>query len=265
MNATRRLRSSDRLSAFTLIEMLVVISMIALLIALLLPVLQASREVARLAACASNLHQQHVGVLAYASDHQGRFPKAWINPGSTSHNQIRYTHWTRWGYLSGPDSGDGPWQNLGRLVPGGYISEPRAYFCPSQGDVVYTYAHYDDPWPSPNTLVDAASSSLGIRFSYNFNPRMTEGVAGATAAQQVRRYERVPDLDSDDVFIMDLAETPSGVAHRSAGGFNVCRGSGSVAFVQAPTVIQAIDATPLLARDEYVVWDSAILDVLRGP
>ncbi|MFN3166816.1 MAG: type II secretion system protein [Phycisphaeraceae bacterium] len=57
-----------RARAFTLVELLVVISIIALLIALLLPALGAMQTSARQAMCASNLGQMGVANTAYAAD-----------------------------------------------------------------------------------------------------------------------------------------------------------------------------------------------------
>lgn len=65
---------THRHHGFTLIELLVVISIIALLIAILLPVLSASRESARSIACLSNLRQQGIGFLSYATEHDDRLP-----------------------------------------------------------------------------------------------------------------------------------------------------------------------------------------------
>jgi len=57
----------------TLVEILVVISIIALLMGLLLPAVQAAREAARRAGCANNMKQIGVGVISYTT-HLGSLP-----------------------------------------------------------------------------------------------------------------------------------------------------------------------------------------------
>jgi len=62
-----------RRSGFTLVELLVVIAIIGVLVALLLPAIQAAREAARRAQCTNNMKQIGLGLLNYESAHQS-FP-----------------------------------------------------------------------------------------------------------------------------------------------------------------------------------------------
>ncbi|HEY6229452.1 MAG TPA: prepilin-type N-terminal cleavage/methylation domain-containing protein [Verrucomicrobiae bacterium] len=61
-------------SAFSLIELLVVISIIAILAALLLSALVSAKARSRQAACLNNLRQIGIGFTGFAVDHEGKYP-----------------------------------------------------------------------------------------------------------------------------------------------------------------------------------------------
>ena len=73
--------------AFTLIELLVVIAIIAILAALLLPVLGRAKESARGAACIGNLRQVGVALQLYVDANNQRLPTMYDRPVVTDTNQ----------------------------------------------------------------------------------------------------------------------------------------------------------------------------------
>ena len=75
--------------AFTLIELLVVVAIIAVLVAILLPALGRAREMARQAACGSNLRQYGQAMSAYVIDFNGFLPGP-----ATAGMGFNYHRWT---------------------------------------------------------------------------------------------------------------------------------------------------------------------------
>jgi prepilin-type N-terminal cleavage/methylation domain-containing protein/prepilin-type processing-associated H-X9-DG protein len=74
--------------AFTLIEMLVSIALIATLMALLVPTLQGARKAARTAVCAAHMRQQGVMVGQYAADTRDYIPQSVTGHGIINKNYV---------------------------------------------------------------------------------------------------------------------------------------------------------------------------------
>ncbi len=92
------MRSAKRLRGFTLVELLVVIAIIGILIALLLPAIQAAREAARRLECKNHLKQISLGCLNHESSLHFFPTGGW-----------------GWGWMGDPDLG------FAKRQPGGWI------------------------------------------------------------------------------------------------------------------------------------------------
>lgn len=79
-------------SAFTLVELLVVVAMIGILIGLLLPAVQAAREAARRASCANNMMQLGIAINNYDMAHRSLPPGTVDAKGPIVHLPIGFHH-----------------------------------------------------------------------------------------------------------------------------------------------------------------------------
>ncbi len=92
-------------AGFTLVELLVVISILGVLTALLLPAVSMVREGAHQVHCGSNQRQCMMAIIAYADENSGKCPPAELSVISPPPYPANYRHW--WhavvigGYLTG--------------------------------------------------------------------------------------------------------------------------------------------------------------------
>lgn len=146
-------RSHGR-SAFTLIEMLIVIAILGMLIGLLLPSLTRAREQARDTQCLNRLRSLFIAHTTYLHDYK-RFPP--LNndedDGAWQYNYLIY---------DGRDFDE----NFGPLInDGSNLDEIRVLYCPVQKDPSHSLGTVMNPWPVIPTLDTRAGYGRRYHFS----------------------------------------------------------------------------------------------------
>jgi prepilin-type N-terminal cleavage/methylation domain-containing protein len=130
---------------FTLIELLVVIAIVALLAALLMPVLRSAREAGRRAACMGHLRQMQLAWQTYAEDHDGFIVcgiAAWVyQPSVIGRTWLVDVPLS----TSAPRSRAGAeaLMRTGAFAP--YVGNVKIYRCPSQYQIARALTTADDP------------------------------------------------------------------------------------------------------------------------
>ncbi|MEX2213330.1 MAG: hypothetical protein WD768_04340 [Phycisphaeraceae bacterium] len=136
--------------AFTIVELLLVISLIVLLISMTLPSLGQAKETARRAVCAANSRSQVQACDVYSNDNSGFFPSSFDKDGTWAYSFDLRTSSTAVRKPLG----------VGACIPGRYIGmEPKVFHCPSMDTSGAT--QWNTPYHSMDVDIPNWWSSIG--------------------------------------------------------------------------------------------------------
>src|SRR5687768_10167969 len=167
-----------RKAAFTLVELLVVIGIIAVLISILLPALNKARSQALNANCASNIRQIIVACHAYAADFKGHLP-ARFREGKDPFLQPLYTYFPQDIKVSPPAR-----YGAGLLWERKYITTEKVFYCPgARAHPLHNLDSFPLPWLS--------DTGQNYRTSYSYNPHYGLAVPGNTGSAKTTAYPKL--------------------------------------------------------------------------
>ena len=168
-------RSASRpRAAFTLVELLVVIGVIALLIAILMPALRRARESANAAKCSSNQRQLMMAFLMFANEHKGHLPGNYWD----AHEQA--------------DSDKRDWllgDNPNRGNPAAQIADG-----PEKG-TIYRYVNSREVYLCPSLVQDSMSAGYGSNGKFDYTAFIVFSGAKLTNIKAMSRFTYGPRTD----------------------------------------------------------------------
>lgn len=178
-----------RSRGFTMVDVMVSVSVIIVLIGLMLPAIRKATETAHRVVCASNVRQMGLGLLMYADANKDLIlPTTFYDPTRNRPEQMLIIRLS--GVTSAPrdfSPETGGWDGLGLLYHGEYLDSARCFFCPSHtGD--HPFENYSMNFGSvPNFVVSnyqyRGAGPNGQRHLFRIEPRRTALIADGMRIQ----------------------------------------------------------------------------------
>ena len=222
-------RAAPSARAFSLIDIMVSLSVIALLIALLLPTLATAQEAARRVSCASGLRQQGLAMQNYAFSHLDMMPSSLFDARSVNDEPDaaetiyllldrarRFPDLSRTNTRQHPtiedDERDLVWDGMGKLYHKEYLDHHACYYCPShRGD--HGIEHYEAHFKTHASRLHRFGSAE---------------IAGNYQLRLGLKKRRLTDLNPTVALVSDAVRTQQDYNH--INGNNVYRADLSVSW-----------------------------------
>jgi type II secretory pathway pseudopilin PulG len=199
--------AARRAVAFTLVELLVVIGIIAILIGILLPSLRRARESANKAACLSNLHQQALALQQYQNIFKGQLP-IYVMGGTGYFNYVVYFGAYGAGTLN-------DYTGMGLMVAANVVKntpgtqEGRMFYCPTfAGRYTQNEFNYRDPANAGASNPWVPEPGFTTRMTYSMRPEYwaTDAATDGGPAQRPQfpfsRWDMDKTTSSANVFLI---------------------------------------------------------------
>lgn len=197
-------------AAFTLIELLVVIAIIALLMAILIPTLSRAKETTKRVVCSNQLKQVGVAMQAYAADWENLMPYY----GDPGHPYALYRSEPQWLDAAGKPIA----MKVACLYEGGYIADPKVFYCPSNILALYRFESYNDPppWgtlPQRYNTEDGQGHNQWVRMGYTYFPTDPRSPKDETGTPK-DTANKIDTLDPHIPYMTDTIRHKEEISHK---------------------------------------------------